>query len=106
MPGVISNGSSRLARACAASVRCSSLNASRFAKAAARRSAFEALAVMQRSVPPNIAREDGRIESCKSVRIEAVGIQIAKPHACGSTQQSTETKKCEAAEAVEALDPG
>ena len=47
MPGAISNGSFRFASACAASARCSSLNASRFAKAAARRSAFEAPTVMQ-----------------------------------------------------------
>ena len=47
MPGSIANGTPRLAIACAAAARCSSLNASRFASAAARRSAFDRVAVMQ-----------------------------------------------------------
>ena len=47
MPGAIANGTPRLAIACAAAARCSSLNASRFASAAVRRSAFDRVAVMQ-----------------------------------------------------------
>src|ERR1700682_3519219 len=50
-----SNGSPRVATACAAAGRCSPLNASRAASAAARRSAFDVTTVldMQRIVSPS-----------------------------------------------------
>src|SRR5882724_1631162 len=51
MPGVISNGTPRPASACAAATRCSSLNASRFASATARKSALDFVTDMQRVLP-------------------------------------------------------
>src|SRR5580658_5452499 len=50
MPGLISTGRPRLATAWAAAARSSSLNASRFARAAARSSAFEAADIRGRQI--------------------------------------------------------
>src|ERR1700737_2498019 len=86
VPGVISNGSPRAAMASAATVRCSPLNASRLASAAVRRSAFDELA----------GASDMRLRGgmTGSVRTELRKYLGGKQ------------KKCEAAMAVGALDPG
>ena len=59
MPGTIANGRPRLAMACAAEARCSSLNASRLASAAVRRSALEGIAVMRDLVLPSSPAKAG-----------------------------------------------
>src|SRR3954454_1401532 len=91
VPAAISNGSFRLARAWAASARCSSLNASRFASVAARRSPFEALAVMQllfRRTSP--AKTDEA--KVAGLLVETVRIQIAKPVVRRRNQQNKSAK--------------
>src|SRR4029079_18693916 len=128
MPGAISNGSFRFASACAASARCSSLNASRFAIAAARRSAFEAPTVMQLLFRRTSRHFPCHHPPCAQLRTGArdpvfpgARVRIAEPRRTGysafaeydggargtsGNQRSNEETKCEAAESVEALDPG
>src|SRR6266567_3276705 len=127
MPGRIANGTACLDIACAAAARCSSLNASRFASAAVRRSAFDRVAVMRGLVLPSSAstgfrrnrspdgaqRNPGPCRNraaCPGLRFAPSGLRWARrsngnaPKNFGN--RPANKSKCEAANAVEALDPG
>ena len=113
MPGAISIGSPRLASAFAAASRCLSLSASRFASAVARSSAFDGVADIASPCSAIIAAERLRQAGdpvfqrrCDS-KPRRPRRTRATPHSRSMmTGNSDRKQKCEAADAVEALDPG
>src|SRR5579859_648757 len=96
-PSVIANGRPRLASAFAAALRCFSLSFSRLASAALRSSAFDGIADMRRMSPAARTR--------RAMPFSRTGVNRSAERCTGLTR-TTSKAKCEAANAVEALDPG
>src|SRR6186713_2852337 len=102
LPGSSLNGSPRLASLVAAAVRFFSLSASRLARALARSSDLE-LGMRVRSEGRNLLRRHH--PPCAQLRARAgMTPPVCREH--NSTRTNSQKTQCEAADAVEALDPG
>jgi hypothetical protein len=104
MPGVISRGSPRLASVSAAVSRCLPLNPSRAASALARRSAFDrsvGKAAIQDRFSLSSPSKISHFQRLRCIRRNAAGYWM--PPFRGYDEPE---RKCEAADAVGALDPG
>src|SRR5438874_2642130 len=103
----ISTGRPRFARAWADLARCLSLNASRLASAAARSWAFDASgrwSDMPRHIPLSSPAKSGRSSIPETLVLKSQSHGVLDTRLRGYDDH--DKQKCEAADAVEALDPG